>query len=71
MFGTTIKLNIDHRVDMYEKQIVMQLRQEHQEVKDENDVLRNDIKLLEDIIETTGVRERALAKQIEVLQEEI
>lgn len=56
---------------MYEKQIVMQLRQEHQEVKDENDVLRNDIKLLEDIIETTGVRERALAKQIEVLQEEI
>lgn len=34
-------------------------------------MLRNDIKMLEDLIETTGVRERELAKQIGVLQEEI
>jgi hypothetical protein len=40
-------------------------------VKEETAVLRNDIKMLEDLVETTGVRERELAKQIGVLQEEI
>jgi hypothetical protein len=40
-------------------------------VKEETAVLRNDIKMLEELVETTGVRERELAKQIGVLQEEV
>ena len=33
--------------------------------------MRNDIRMLEELVETTGVRERELAKEIGVLHEEI
>jgi hypothetical protein len=56
---------------MCERLIVAELKQENKEVKEEHAILRNDIKMLEELVETTGVRERELAKQIGVLQEEI
>jgi uncharacterized membrane protein YccC len=70
-YGTTIKLNIDHRVDMCERQIIKQLQLEKAEVKNETAVLRNDIRQLEELIETTGVRERELAKEIARIQVEM
>ena len=37
----------------------------------EIEVVRNDVRQLEETIETTGARERLLAQRIEVLEEEI
>ena len=41
------------------------------EIKLENEVLRNDVRLLEETIETTGERERILADRIGVLEDDI
>jgi hypothetical protein len=41
------------------------------ELKEETSVLRNDIAMLQEIIQTTGERERALAERIKVVEEEL
>ena len=57
LFNYHFKLNLDQKLDLVDRQAILKHKKEKDEYKELVEVLRNEVAMKEEMIQTTGVRE--------------